>query len=157
MNNNNMLVTGILVVIIAAGAFYGGMQYQKNQTRTAFAGMMNVGGQGGFGQGRGMMGGGGARGNRNGMAPVVGEVVSADANSVTVKLPDGSSKIVNISASTTISKTDTGSKADVKTGAKVAAFGTTNSDGSITAQNIQLNPMFRMRGMMGSGTPTPTQ
>jgi hypothetical protein len=74
----------------------------------------------------------------------VGEIVSMDANSVTIKLQDGSSKIINLSSSTTYSKTDTASKTDLKTGDRIAAFGTPNSDGSITAQNIQVNPMFRI-------------
>jgi hypothetical protein len=65
---------------------------------------------------------------------------------------DGSSKIVNISPSTTYSKTDTGSKSDLKTGIRVAAIGSPNSDGSVTAQNVQINPMFRI-----GESPTPSK
>lgn len=43
----------------------------------------------------------------------------------------------------TINKATTATKSDLKTGEKVAVFGTPNSDGSVTAQSIQLNPMFR--------------
>jgi hypothetical protein len=149
MKNNNMIITIGICVVVAALAFYGGMQYQKTQTRNTFFGMNGQGSMGMRGQGGGFRGG-----NRNGMAPVVGQVVSQDATSLTVKLQDGSSKIVNISASTTISKTDTGSKSDLKNGENIAAFGTANSDGSITAQNIQLNPILRLPG---NTSPTPTK
>lgn len=44
-------------------------------------------------------------------------------------------------------KSDAAAIADVKVGEKVAAFGTENSDGSITAQSVQLNPA--MRGVTG--------
>jgi hypothetical protein len=55
-----------------------------------------------------------------------------------------------------ISKTQTTSKSDLTQGANVAVFGSPNSDGSVTAQNVQLNPMFRMRpdgSPMPSGSP----
>ena len=118
----------ILVVLVGVGAFFGGMQYQKSQ-RSA---------------GRGQFAGAGQFGNRNGQnRPVIGEIVSADDKSITVKLMDGSSKIVILSATTAINKQATGSAADLKTGEKVLVLGKENSDGSITAQNIQLNPQFR--------------
>jgi Cu/Ag efflux protein CusF len=150
-NKNNFMVTIIVAVIVAAVAFFGGMKYQQMQVTAGVSANGSQYGQGGQGQG-GQGGQGGARrgqfGNRNGGA-TVGEVVSLDANSITVKLQDGSSKIVNIAATTTYSKTDTASSTDVKSGDRIAAFGPSNSDGSITAQNIQLNPMFMNRG----GTP----
>ena len=98
--------------------------------------------------------------NIDGATPVVGKIVSADANSITVQLMDGSSKIVNLMDSTKISKADTALKSDLTTGQMVAAFGTANSDGSINAQTVQLNPMnmkgggFGARGGRG---PQPTQ
>ena len=75
---------------------------------------------------------------RNMMRPVSGEVLSQDENSVTVKEADGSSKIVILSDKTSINKTTSGSKTDLKTGEKITAFGTSNSDGSITAENISI-------------------
>lgn len=154
MKQNNWVLIAGIAFIVGAASFFGGMQYQKMQIRSNVQGMM----QGGAGQGGNrMMGGGtGVRTSRNGMAPVVGEVVSQDADSITVKLQDGSSKIVNVASSTTISKTDTGAMEDITVGTQIAAFGTTNSDGSITAQNLQLNPMFRM-GTDRDGTPTPSK
>ena len=144
---NNLVVIIIVAVVVAGAAFYGGMMYQKSQASTG-GGQF---GQNGTRAGQRRFGGGNANGNGT---PVVGKIVRQDANSLTIQLQDGSTKIVNVSGSTSISKTDTGTVADLKSGENVAAFGTSNSDGSITAQNIQLNPMFRMgRG----GSPRPTQ
>lgn len=129
---NNVIYTIVIVVLVAAGAFYGGMTYQKSQSSN-FSGRQ-------FGQGN--QNAQGAR-RLNGGRPVVGEILSQDANSITVKLQDGGSKIILLSKSTTVSKTDTASISDLKTGVRIAAFGTDNADGSLTAQNIQLNPMIR--------------
>jgi hypothetical protein len=74
---------------------------------------------------------------------VNGEIIAADEKSITVKLQDGSSKIVLLSDKTEINKTASTTKEDLKVGEKVAAFGTENSDGSVTAQSVQLNPRFR--------------
>lgn len=145
-SNKNLIITMLVVIIVAAGAFYGGMLYQKSQARGTFGQYGMMGGQNRFGQAGaagGMMRQGG---NRGFGGAVVGDIVSIDNDSLTVKLQDGSSKIVNLSATTTYSKTETGAKSDLKAGTKVAAIGTTNSDGSVTAQNIQINPAFRMMG-----------
>ena len=55
----------------------------------------------------------------------------------------GSSKIIILTDSTAINKSAEGTREDFKTGEKIGVFGTENSDGSITAQNIQLNPTVR--------------
>ncbi|HUD44999.1 MAG TPA: hypothetical protein VMR41_05620 [Patescibacteria group bacterium] len=140
---NSMIITIVVVVIVAAAAFFGGMKYQQMQagSTSRFAGQYGQGGTGG--QGRFGGGQGGAGLTRNGGGATVGDIVAQDSDSITLKLSDGSSKIVNLSSSTTINKMTTGSTSDLKTGERVAAIGTTNSDGSITAQTIQLNPTFR--------------
>lgn len=136
---NSAIVTVVLVLIVGAGAFYGGMKYQTSQTPVSnFR-------QGGGGRGQG--------GQRNGGRPVMGEILNSDDKSVTVKMQDGSSKIVVLSDSTQINKSDAATKSDLKTGEKVAIFGSDNPDGSVTAQNIQLNPQFR--GGMGSPSASP--
>lgn len=133
----NYVLLAAIVLIVAGASFFGGILFQKSQTRSTFAQFAN--GQNRFMR-NGMMG---QNGNRGFGGAVVGEIAAIDNDSLTIKLPDGSSKIINLSQSTTFSKTETGSKNDLKTGIRVAAIGTTNSDGSITAQNIQINPMFR--------------
>jgi hypothetical protein len=146
MKKNAIIIT-ILVAIIAAGAgFFGGMQYQKMQPRSAnFA--QFAGGLGGRG--------GNTRFGQNGAnRPVVGEIISSDANSITVKMMDGSTKIVVVGGSTSINKAATGTIADLKTGETVAVFGTQNQDGSVTAQNVQINPQMRFGRPSESPMPT---
>lgn len=83
----------------------------------------------------------GTTGNRNGFRPVAGEIIKSDDTSITVKLNDGGSKIIMLSSSTRINMAAQGSKADLTTGTQVAIFGSENPDGSVTAQNVQINPM----------------
>lgn len=135
--NNKLLVSIIIAIVMGAAGFLTGMQYQKQQQPT-FAGFNQNGRNQGLRQG-------GQAGNRfQGGRPVIGEIISSDDKSITVKMQDGSTKIVIVSDGTSINKAAEGSKADLKKGETVAAFGTQNSDGSITAQNIQLNPQMRM-------------
>lgn len=146
MKNKNNLIIGVIVALVigVAAGFFGGMQYQKSQS-PSFAGFNGQGRQGGqFGQRFG--------GTNGANRPVTGEILSNDGKSITVKLTDGSSKIVLISDKTAINKADKATVSDLKKGEKVAAFGTTNSDGSITAVSIQLNPQERMF-QRPSGTP----
>lgn len=129
MKNINTIAI-VLLIAGLGGGFLIGAQYQKSQKP---AGQFNAG------QGRrsgGQQNGGNSR-------PVVGEILSADDKSMTVKLPDGSSKIVLFSANTQINKTATVAVADLTVGQRVAVFGSGNSDGSITAANISLNPQTR--------------
>lgn len=137
--NNSTLITIILVIVVASAAFFGGMKYQQNAQANGFRQF-----QSGQGQRLGMMGQGGNGASRNGFRPVSGDIISTSDNSITVKLSDGSTKIVILSDKTVVDKTSTASKSDLKVGEKVSAFGTANSDGSVTAQNIQLNPQIRV-------------
>ncbi len=148
---NPMIMTIIVAIVVGCAAFFGGMQYQKSQTsgpmQGQFRGPNGGGPQGGFQ---------GGSGNRQGMTPVSGEIISQDDTSITVKMQDGSSKIVILSDDTNINKSSEGSKTDLKTGETVTAFGTSNSDGSITAQNVSIGGNMMFRGGPG-GNPQPTQ
>lgn len=146
-----MMTTIIVALLVGGVAFFGGMQYQKTQ---AVSGPMMQGqfrGQNGGPQG-GLQGG---SGNRQGMMPVSGEILSQDDQSITVKMQDGSSKIVILSDDTNINTSSEGSMEDLKTGETVTAFGTTNSDGSITAQSVSIgeNMMFRGGPGLNQGQP----
>lgn len=144
------IIIVIFALLTATAGFFGGMKYQESKT-PSFAGRM---GANQFGPGQGLnrgVGGNGNGQNRAGFRPVSGIISSVDDQTLTVKSDDGSSKIIILSAKTEINKAETGSPADLSSGIQVAVFGTENSDGSITAQNIQLNPkMFTI-----SPTPNP--
>jgi len=131
----------IVVVVVGAGSFYGGMRYGQSKS-SAGGGLDNLSAeqrQVRFQQ----MGGanaGGQRGTRTGNGSAAGEIISKDANSVTVKLNDGGSKIVFFSTSTQVMKFSTGSLNDLVVGENITISGTANQDGSVTAQSIQLRP-----------------
>ncbi len=148
---NKTILKIIIVVVIAAGAgFYGGMKYGQSTTAPTSANQrfqangFNITGGNGNTTGRNSRGIG-QNGNFAG-----GEIIAKDSTSITIKLQDGSSKIVLLSETTTINKATEGTKDDLKVGEQVVVFGSENSDGSVTAQNIQLNPIMR-------GLPTPVK
>jgi len=127
---NTLLVAAIVALVFGAAGFLGGLTYQKSKQ----AGNRNFAVMGGRVQGQGT--------NRLGVRPVAGEIISNDNSSITVKLPDGSSRIVLLTASTSINKADTVKATDLTVGSTISAFGTENADGSVTAQNVQLNPII---------------
>jgi hypothetical protein len=136
MNKNTMMVVVVvLIVVAAAGGFFGGMMYQKNQISSL--GMM---GQNGSRQGGNFAGRFGQNGQNANFRPVRGQVLSMDNNSLTVKLSNGSTEIVVLSASTAFMQSTKAALGDVKTGDTVNVIGTQNSDGSVTAQDVQINP-----------------
>lgn len=135
------------LVIVAAGSFYGGMKYGADKQAANGPGNFNFGNlsaekrQQRFQQmGGDRRVGGGQQPAAAGLGMLNGEIISSDSQSVTVKLRDGGSKIVFFSSSTQIMKSDIGSAEDLKAGENIMANGATNSDGSVTAQMIQLRP-----------------
>jgi len=142
--NNAIGVSVAIALVCAGGGFYGGMKYEQskvasNSTQGAggnFAGRTGANGA----RGAGRFGGGGA---------TLGTIVSKDATSITVQLVQmGSStpstgtgtRIILINPSTQVGKFVTGSVNDLSVGASVTAMGTTNTDGSVTATQVQIRP-----------------
>ncbi len=140
--NKSIVITVIVALLTAGAGFFGGVKYQQNKRPVSF---------GQFGTASGLRNRTG--GNPNTFRPVNGEIIGSDTDSITVKMPDGSSKIVIFGDNTVINKAGTATSADLKVGEKVAVFGQTNSDGSVTASNIQLNPIIRDFDI--NQTPTP--
>ncbi len=130
---NKKIVLVVIAVVAAGLGFWAGSSYGASST--SVAGMRvpgQFGGQiGGVRVRTGMGAGGGL---------VSGDILSKDANSITVKVQDGGSKIVFFSGSTAIGKIATGSASDLSVGKRVTVSGTTNTDGSVTASTIQLRP-----------------
>lgn len=127
----------VIMVILIAAAFYGGIQYAKTGSSgnlSAAEKMQQRPPRGGLG-GPGVFAGPGRSSNF-----VAGEIIAADAAGITVKSADGGSKIIFISDSTKITKTSEGSLKDLVLQEQIMVNGTVNSDGSISAESIQIRP-----------------
>lgn len=130
----------VIALFVGAGGFFLGMWYQKSQA----AGLGRPAGQ--FG---GMRGAGGTGGLARGAfdpeqgRPVAGEIIEKDEKSITLKLEDGSSKIVLLPGSTEFRKTTAGSQDDLNEGERVFVVGNENADGSITANIVQIGTLNR--------------
>lgn len=137
------VILAALFLAVSGGAFYGGMLFGRNSLSSSAR--ANAGAVFGPGNGQNNRI---ATGNRqNGAGFISGDVISSDDKSITLKLRDGGSKIVILSDSTQIMKSTSGSASDISGGESLMVQGATNSDGSITAQTIQIRP----------ATPQPTQ
>jgi hypothetical protein len=145
-------VVAVVVIAVGVGGFFGGragggaaptpaeaMKVLQNLTDAQRQALAQSGGTGTQTGAPSMAGG--PSGNMTS-----GSIVSCDANSMVVKLSDGSTKLVIFSGSTAISVSKTGSSTDLTAGQEVRVSGTTNSDGSITATSIQC-------GTAGAGAP----
>ena len=122
----------LAIIVVGAGAFYGGMKYQESkivkerqQTFQQF--------------GANATGGSRVSGRTNSNM-LGGEIIAKDDKSITIKLSDGGSKIVFFSDSTKITKSAEGSMNDLEISKTVFVGGKQNADGSFTAETIQLSP-----------------
>jgi hypothetical protein len=125
-----ILISVVIVIAASSLAFWGGMQYQKGQVRS----LSRSGNMANF------------RNRQVGMgnAPISGEIIAQDDAGLTLKLADGSSKIILASDQTAVNKAMAGNKADLTVGTQITVFGQTNSDGSVAAQSITIgNGLFR--------------
>ena len=138
MNKTSKIISGIVILlIVAGGAFYGGMIYGKSQNvrPTVASGTFQTrvnrtGGSGNF---------------------ISGSIISEDSSSITVQLAgNAGSKIIFYSPTTQIGKMASGSASDLTAGTTVSVTGTTNSDGSVTAQSIQIRPAGQTRPASGT-------
>jgi len=143
---NKIIIVALVCLIVAGGAgFFVG--------RNSFSAMNNSYQMNGGSGGNTQRGQGRFFGGRNGQA-VRGKVINSDNNSITVQSNDGTSTIVVVSGSTNYYKSASASKNDINNGDTVMVFGQKNSDGSVTAQMVQLNPIGRMQS---GSSPTPSQ
>ena len=130
----NKIILIVAAIVIAAVSFYGGTLYGRSNNQTTQAPGRSSGLSSGGQQRTGQRGAFSAGGN------VAGDILSKDDKSITIKLQDGGSKIIFFSTSTVITKSATGLLSDLEVGKTVFVGGTQNSDGSVTAQTIQLRP-----------------
>ena len=125
MNKNIIIAAVIGALVIGGGSFYAGMTYQKSQapSRGQFGGQFS----------RGM---GGTRGAGGGFT--TGTILSKDDKSITVQLPNnGGTKIVFYTSAVPVTKSVSGSATDLTVGERVMVVGSSNQDGSVSAESIQ--------------------
>ncbi|MBI2314508.1 hypothetical protein HYU93_00390 [Candidatus Daviesbacteria bacterium] len=134
MKNNIIAIIVAVALVVGAGGFFAGMKYQQSKSPTGRFANFQGARMGNFAQGT------------QGFRPVNGEIIGSDDKIITVKLSDGSSKIVLLSDNTAITEATSAAKESLAVGKQVMVLGSNNSDGSVTAQNIQLNP----QGFRGS-------
>ncbi|HNZ86814.1 MAG TPA: hypothetical protein PLD95_04570 [bacterium] len=131
--SKKILLVATIILVIGGLSFYIGMNYEKSR-KLNFLKNNNFQGDRNF------------QGNQNGQMRrigqdggfVAGSIISKDDKIITVKLNDGGSKIVFFGDSTKIIKSATGTVADLNVNTNVMINGIMNSDGSITAENIQI-------------------
>lgn len=134
MNQNKKIISGIVGIIILAGAFYGGMVYGGNNVRAS------VNSRGTSFNQNGLNSRGGMINARNTGGFINGQIISKDNKSITVALLGGGSKIIFLDSNTKILKSVNGTTTDLATNIEVSITGTPNADGSISAQSIQIRP-----------------
>ena len=138
------LIIALIVLLIGAGSFYGGIKYSESKgpsnsiARGNFQNLSAEERQKMLENAGANAGAGFRQRGQTGAGFLNGEVIAKDAQSLTVKMQDGSSKIIFYSNSTKISKSVDGLIGDVNIGARVMVNGQQNSDGSYTAQTIQI-------------------
>jgi hypothetical protein len=154
-----MIVLAVLVVVVvAAGSFYGGMVYGKNQAETT----MPVAGEGGefagargqFGQRPGGLGGaeeGQLLRDQSGM--LFGEIQSIGDGELMVTDANGEQMTVYIADTTLIRKQADVTLADLEEGETVIISGNRDDDGNITARSLQVSTGGGMFGQPGAGAP----
>lgn len=136
-------ITYIVSVVLIIASFFGGYKYGQSQTvvdptRGGINQRNSTGSAGNFGQPAGNNQKAGVQRFAGGL--ISGEIISQDSKSITVKMKDGNSRIIFYSNSTSVGKTTEGSVADLVVGKQVMVTGTSNADGSVSAQSIQIRP-----------------
>jgi hypothetical protein len=134
---NVILLTIVLFIIVGGISFYAGMKYGKSTGVNNQFSFSKKGPEGGLPS---MNGNGSQKGLRNGDGFTAGEIISKDDESITVKLRDGGSKIIFLTDNVSVTKSTEGSLEDLKEGEQINVSGSSNEDGSINAQSIQIRP-----------------
>ncbi len=138
MKQPNLVISAVIGVIGLAVGFFGGTAYQSTQ-KPNFQNLTQEQRQQMFGQFRNGAGGGGRNGGAAGTF-ANGQILNKDEKSITVKMRDGSTKLIFLAPSTEINKPAPIKATDLNVNDQVSVSGTANSDGSLTASTIQVRP-----------------
>ncbi len=147
MNKKQYIIGTVILVVACLLSFNLGIYYTKKtgtQRNQDFS-QNNFGrSQNGLGDGNQRFQNGGGPGvmNSEGRSQMgrmtAGEVLSIDGSSMTVKLRDGGSRLILLSNDTKVSKSIDGQTSDIKQGQNVVVNGSSNQDGSLVAESVQL-------------------
>lgn len=131
----------IVVVALVGGFFYGKSGAAGTATKSATSTSSTRGSYAGRAAGGGF---------------VSGQVISSDSTSVTISLTGGNSQVVFYASSTpiTVIKPTPVPASSLVAGTRVMITGTSNSDGSLTAQSIQIQTGNGSSGGRPSGAAT---
>jgi hypothetical protein len=115
----------VIAIVVAVGGFF----YGKSTATVPRAGFA---GAGAYASSTRRLAGGATGGL------LTGQITAMDSSSITLQLANGNSQVVFYSSSTPVSEPTTVSANTLKVGTNVMVGGTSNSDGSLTAQTIQV-------------------
>jgi len=144
--------THIIWVLVAIVALVGGFYWGS---ASAGASKGSFAGAGAYGSSTRRTGG---AGGVTGGGIAAGQITAMDSSSITLQLANGNSEVVFYSSSTSVSEPTTVPANTLKVGTNVMVAGSSNSDGSVTAQTIQVRPAGASGGYgVGVGTATTTK
>jgi hypothetical protein len=158
MNRAVMIVLGVLlVIVVAAGSFYGGMVYGKNHAETT----LPIAGEGGefpgprgqFGQRGSQVGAEEGQLLRDQSGMLFGEIQSIGDGELTVTDANGEQITVYVAGTTLIQKQAEVTLADLEEGETVIISGNRDDDGNITARSLQVTTGGGMFGQPGAVAP----
>jgi hypothetical protein len=162
MNKALKVILGVVVVVvIAAGSFYGGMVFGKSRASASAAtvpmnfpeGFQPPDGAALPGDGTGRFGARGQDGAAGGFAAqpgmIFGEIESIDGNTLTLLTQAGGTLTVQVTDTTLIEKNASVAASDLAAGDTVIVSGSDNDDGSVTARSVQVAPAGRFMGGPG--------
>ena len=135
------ILLGVAVIIALGAGFFGGMMYEKGSVAASSLGQ-DVSMRAGIGSRASGFGGMAPRTGSAGIGGgfATGEILSRDEKSITIRTPDGGSKIVYFSDTTSISKSYPTAASDLLVGERVRVNGKNGPDGTVAAGNIDILP-----------------
>lgn len=138
------VVIGVVAIALIGGVVFL-VVYHKQPANNSVLGSnsqnSNFGGPNGQGRGRGNFPQLPAGAKR-----IFGQITSVNGENITVQGRNGNTLNIKLNDST---KYSGGSKTDLAVNTRIAGYGSANSDGSITAEQLMINPTFGGRGPNG--------
>jgi len=132
------IIWGLVAIVMLGGGFVGG-KLSATASRPGFGGGVGLSNVATHRTTEGMTQGGFTS----------GQIAEITSSSITLQLPNGSSKVVFYSGLTTISEPKVVSSSALTTGITIMVGGTQNSDGSLSAQTIEVGVAGAARGSSG--------